>query len=626
MSTDHFIKLCAKSKLTVPAKDAEARKLLASAGAHVLDAKGATASALRKEHAAAIVWARCNIDKDAAWNGLPSAARDTLLALYTIKQSYIDKGGKAWIAPCRLLVSANLSPPPSPVGKGRKKPAKGGQISKGARSDESDGSASEEVLEVEEPASSKTKGKTAKAKSPKQKDPKAPSGSTTPSKPYLASNALLAVLPPHRRSQLYLAQSWTTKTRSEREKQLERILQKSEDGGRFEDPETPAWSQRITLRRGPGSAFSDGEVTQDGRNLAGMLRWDSQQLFFARSEWDNIRQAQDRAKRVQAAWDRFKEGGRQHIAPSSAVLAPIFRAIIEVLDRRVASAISELADSGEAGEEILEDMGRQRVEVEDLLQAYEGYLSALFSSESVPYAQAARRSNSVWYGLLHPAVAVLTQDCGDPGKDGLAAQADAAFGSPPPAKKPRPAEGRAKEAPPEEADEPSGQSPPQRWSLPRHRTPSRRQLRLCRTRPGVGTGRLSRDTPLTRSDPRELNSTTRRHRRISRRRRSLHLLQGYGLRHPPRAAASRGLRLPRPRRSRRASWFSSLSRLVWSVLLGDQREFPVALVAWGPVPSRRHTTPGSVRFATQRSLVLPLRASVRGTRPRRTRLPGPAPR
>jgi len=149
MSTDHFIKLCAKSKLTVPAKDTEARKLLSSAGATVLDAKGATASALRREHAAAVLWARRNIDKDAAWNGLPSAARDTLIALYPIKKSFVDKGGKAWVAPCRALVLANVSPPPSPAGKGRKRPAKGEQISKGDRSDGSSEESTEDDVEVE---------------------------------------------------------------------------------------------------------------------------------------------------------------------------------------------------------------------------------------------------------------------------------------------------------------------------------------------------------------------------------------------------------------------------------------------------------------------------------------------
>jgi hypothetical protein len=380
-----------------------------------------------------------------------------LIALYPIKKSFVDKGGKAWVAPCRALVLAHISQPPSPVGKGRKRPAKGEQISKGDRSDGSAEESLEDDVEMEESPTAKSRAELPKAKEAR---PKGSSGPTPSSKPYLSSNALLAVLPPHRRSQLYLAQSWTTKTRSEREKQLERILRKSEYGGRFEDPETPAWSQRITVRRGPGSAFSGAEVTQDGRNLAGMLRWDSQQLFFARSEWDNIRQAQDRAKRVQAAWDRFKDGGKQQTAPSSAVLAPIFRAIIEVLDCRVASAISELSDAGEAGKEILEDMSRQRVEVAELLQAYEDYLSVLFSSESVPYTTAARRSNSVWYGLLHPAVAVLTQDCGELGKGWLSAQAEAAFGSPPVAKKPRQDEGRTEEVSVEEVEDPPGTSPP----------------------------------------------------------------------------------------------------------------------------------------------------------------------
>jgi hypothetical protein len=182
------------------------------------------------------------VDKDAAWNSLSAAARDTLIALYPIKKSFVDKGGKAWIAPCRALVSANISPPPSPQGKGKKRSAWEDQIPKGDREpEESDESPGGEESEQDASPQPKPKAKAPKVKGAKAPNPPGQEDGGASAKPYLSSKALLAVLPPQRRAQLYLAESWTTKTRSEREKHLERILRKSEYGGRFEDPEMPAW-------------------------------------------------------------------------------------------------------------------------------------------------------------------------------------------------------------------------------------------------------------------------------------------------------------------------------------------------------------------------------------------------
>ena len=418
MSESHFTKLCIKAKLVIPATDKDVCKFLEEAGATLLPQKTQAAIQLRKEHAAAILWARENIDKDRSWDKIPTAARDTLLALFPIKQSVIDKGGKAWTAPCRALIRAYslISEPAS-------KRKKTGQISKGAASSESDGdgtsgSSAEEAAPP--PPKKSQKGKEKAGAGSKSKDSGLPP-------PYLASHALLAILPIHRRAQVYLAESWSTKVRADREKQLERILTTAEFGGRFEDQSAPAWSQRISFRRGPGSAFIDDEIRQDGKNLASVMRWESSQLLLSRHDYDGIYRMTQRAERVRLAWDRFQDGGRSKTAPSTAVLASITRAIQEVLDSRLTSATGELCDTGPAGEEILGDMTRQKREVADLFTSYEQYTASLFANLSVPYEVATRRANSVWFGLLQHAVAALTQDLGKASLDGLEASADAAF-------------------------------------------------------------------------------------------------------------------------------------------------------------------------------------------------------
>jgi len=188
MSTDYFIKLCTKAKIPVPSKDADVRTLLSDAGATVLDAKTAAATKLRKEHAAAVLWARANLEKDGSWKKFPDEARDTIIALFPIKQSVIDKGGTAWTAPCRALIRVYASPPASP-----KNPRKSRQVNKGSRSDEgsepmSDSSSSDE----QEPPKKKAKVPEKRAESGK----KGPKDAVTP---YLPTPALLAILPTHRR-------------------------------------------------------------------------------------------------------------------------------------------------------------------------------------------------------------------------------------------------------------------------------------------------------------------------------------------------------------------------------------------------------------------------------------------
>ena len=416
MSTDYFTKCCAKSKLAIPSTDGNVRILLANSGASVLDTKGKPATALRREHAAAVLWAQANLDKDRSWTKLPDEARDTLIALFPISQSLIDKGGHAWAAPCRALIRAYIADPEPP-----KKKAKSAQISKMLSSDDesSSGSAQDEATP---PPEKEKPGK----KPPKGKDKGGSKGSATLA-PYLPSSTLLAALPPHRRAQLHLAESWSTENQAKRQKQLQQLASNKEFGGRYEDPSAPIWSQRITLRRGPGSAFSDEEVKQDGKNLASVMRWDSTQLLYASHDHDAVHRMTTRAARVQTSWDRFIQGGRIKTAPSSAVLAAIFQSIREVLDNRVAGATKELRDAGPAGEEIIQDMTRQRQEVTDLFASYEQYLAALFVSANVDYTGATRRANALWYGLLHPAVMLLTQEANSGLASGLDAQAEAAF-------------------------------------------------------------------------------------------------------------------------------------------------------------------------------------------------------
>ena len=411
MSTEFFTKLCLRAQLSIPTNDADVRKLLSEAGAKVLDSKSAAATKLRKEHAAAILWARKNIDNDGAWKNMPEEARDTLVALFPVKQSMINKGGDAWTVPCRALFRAHASPPPSP------KQRTSARITMGARSEESSGNSSDSSQsdELEPPKKKASGGASAKL------------GGKEGSPPYLPSQALLAVLPPQRRAQLYLAETWSTQTKAEREKHLERIMSRSEYGGRFEDPDAPAWSQRISVCRGPGSSFSDAEIRQDGKNLALILRWDSMQLLFAIQDYEGIHRMQTRAERVRATWDRFTANGRARVAPSTAVLHQIFQAIHEVLDLRLTNATGELADAGAAGDEILSDMARQKKEVLALFTAYEQFINSLYASVTLDYGVATRRANSIWYGLLHPAVAYLTQNVGSADTEGLDAQADAAF-------------------------------------------------------------------------------------------------------------------------------------------------------------------------------------------------------
>jgi len=426
MSTDYFIKLCAKAKIPVPNKDADVRKLLTDSGATVLDAKTASASKLRKEHAAAVLWARANIDKDGAWKKFPDEARDTIIALFPIKQSVIDKGGLAWTNPCRALIRVYGSPPPSP-----KVAPKAKQVNKGSRAVEgSDSTPEGSSSEESEPPKKKAKVQGKSAEGAKQ-------GSKEIVAPYLPTPALLAILPLHRRAQLYLGDTWSTKTKADREKQLERLMSKTEYGGRFEDPDSPAWSQRISIRRGPGSSFSDDDIKQDGKNLAHMLRWDSAQLLFSNHDYDGIHRLQTRATRVRVAWDRFIANGRDRVAPSTAILATIFRAIHEVLDQRLTSATGELCDAGAAGEEILADMARQKEEASALFLVYEHFLTTLYASATLDYGLATRRANSVWYGLLQPSVAVLTQDVSIAERDGLESIAELAFSGSSPPKKPK---------------------------------------------------------------------------------------------------------------------------------------------------------------------------------------------
>ena len=457
MSTDHFLKICNKEGLIIPAKDVDVRKLLANAGAVVLETKSKDAIALRREHAAAVLWAQKYLDKEAAWSKLKNGPRDTLLALYPVKAKFIDKGGDAWISPCRSLIHATVSPPPSPMKKGPK--GKGARLDKGSRSDcdeESDGEAEPESVakqaKVSEsgkkrpaehmdsasdsdagpskkapPGHKKAKGQVGKSGKP-GKAVSVSSGSEDEAlSPYLSSRELLAVLPAHRKDQLFLGRTWTGAQLAEREKILERILRRGERGGRFEDPDKPMWAQRITIARGPGSAFSDAEVSQDGRNLASMLRWDSAQLLYSRSDWEGTHRLQQRASRVAEAWERIKTGARSGMAPPSALLTPIFRAVFEVLDQRLASATGELVDAGRAGEEILGDMARQKREVTELFRSYEDYLAAVYSG-GPSFQTATMRAISVWYGLLAPVVATLSPDSSPHPGGCLAAQAEAAFG------------------------------------------------------------------------------------------------------------------------------------------------------------------------------------------------------
>jgi hypothetical protein len=421
MSTEYFSKLCATAKLTIPAKDADVRKLLEEAGATVLDQKSAAATKLRMEHAAAILWARDNIDKDRAWSKLPDEARNTLLALFPIQQSVIDKGGSAWVAPCRALIRAYSAAKETP-----KKRKGSHQISKGPSSDESGEDSSS--------GSANEKSPPPNPKKPAHSSGKGGSGSKEGAKvslaPYLPTQNLLAVLPTHRRAQLHLADTWSTKTKAERAKQMDRIMAKSEYGGRFEDPDTPAWSQRISLRRGSGSAYSDDEINQDGRNLVHIMRWDSAQLLFSKQDYEGLHRMHMRAERVGTAWTRFLDCGKAKVAPASAILTSIFRAVLEVLDQRLTSATGELCDAGAAGEEILGDMARQKQEVKDLFSEYDQFIASMFAGSALEYTVAARRANSIWYGLLQPVVAYITQDTGTSARDDLEAQAEAAFNAP----------------------------------------------------------------------------------------------------------------------------------------------------------------------------------------------------
>ena len=460
MSTDYFTKICNKEKIVIPAKDGDVRKFLASAGAVVLDTKSKQATELRREHAAAVLWAHKHLDDDAVWSKLKEGPRDTLLALFPVMSKFIDKGGAAWVSPCRSLIRAYLSPPPSPKKKGPK--GKGTQLDKGSRSDSDAGSEGEAPpksregkakapvggkkrsakhldsasdSDAEQPTHAKSGAKRAKkaggkAGNPEKALPVSSGSDDEVLPPYLSSRELLAVLPSHRKDQLFLGRSWTGAQLAEREKHLERIMKRGECAGRFEDPERPMWAQRITVARGPGSAFSDLEVSQDGRNLAAMLRWDSAQLLYSRSDWDGTHRLQRRAQRVAATWEQIKTAARGGMAPPSALLTPIFRAVYEVLDQRLTSATGELVDAGPAGEEILGDMARQRKEVSDLFASYEDYLAAVYSGDPT-FHSASKRAISVWYGLLAPAVAILSQDSGSQNGGGLAAQVEAAFGMTP---------------------------------------------------------------------------------------------------------------------------------------------------------------------------------------------------
>ena len=147
---------------------------------------------------------------------MPEEARDTLVALFPVKQSAIKKGGDAWTVPCRALIRAQASPPPSP-----KQQRKSARITMGARSEESSGNSSDSC-HLDEPEPQKKKASDGAF---------AKSGGKEGSPPYLPSHALLAVLPPQRRAQLYLAEMWSTQTKAEREKHLERINSRQEGFG-----------------------------------------------------------------------------------------------------------------------------------------------------------------------------------------------------------------------------------------------------------------------------------------------------------------------------------------------------------------------------------------------------------
>jgi len=244
--------------------------------------------------------------------------------------------------------------------------------------------------------------------------------------PYLPAPALEAILDTARLTQLYLGEAWTLEKRATRDKHLARMNTSTQFDKHFEDPADPMWSQRLAFRRGPGSSFSPEEVNRDGKNIALALRWESRELHQTRGDWPAIRRMDERSTLVREAWSRIMQGVTSQQGLPQAIISPILLTIQEILDSRASEAMTELGLLGPAGKEISSDMSRQKVEIPALFKAYNEYMAALLTGGS-SLQNVARRTNGIWYALLHPAMLYICAERGlVPERDPLITQAETA--------------------------------------------------------------------------------------------------------------------------------------------------------------------------------------------------------
>ena len=115
MANTYFSALCATEQIPVLATDKENRAYLASAGASFVAKAGIQHSAARSEGAAAVAWARANLDSDAKWVAIPQEGAATLMALFPVKPGIAALGGDKWTTAVRSLVRAHITPISSPA-------------------------------------------------------------------------------------------------------------------------------------------------------------------------------------------------------------------------------------------------------------------------------------------------------------------------------------------------------------------------------------------------------------------------------------------------------------------------------------------------------------------------------
>jgi len=256
--------------------------------------------------------------------------------------------------------------------------------------------------------------------------------------PYLPAPALEAILDTARLTQLYLGESWPLAKRATRDKHLARMQTSTQFDKRFEDPADPMWSQRLSFHRGPGSSFSPEEImiNRDGKNIALALRWESRDLYQSRGDWNAILRMDEQSLLVREAWSRLMQGITSQQGVPQAIISPILLTIQEILDSRSSEALIELSPLGAAGKEISGDMLRQKAEITALFKTYNESMATLLTGSATLH-DVARRTNGIWYALLHPAMLhICAERSVAPEMDPLISQAETACATPNMGKRP----------------------------------------------------------------------------------------------------------------------------------------------------------------------------------------------